>query len=274
MLFEGKSKEYLLVEEVSDVNCFLLKQSISDGLTLIWITEDETILLIDGKEHIFEKNQIVCTTEFHKVNVKKVGKINLIRFNRPFYCILDHDDEVSCKGLLFFGATQLPIITLPAEEIEKYEILWRMLSMEMDSKDNLQLDMLQMMIKRLLILCTRVYKSQENYTKLETISSDVIREYNFLVEEHFRTKHTVSEYADLLFKSPKTLSNLFAKLGEKTPLEYIKERILLEARRLLMYTEKPIKEIAYELGYEDIQSFSRFFKKHEQISPSDFRKNQ
>jgi AraC-like DNA-binding protein len=41
---------------------------------------------------------------------------------------------------------------------------------------------------------------------------------------------------------------------------------------MLRYTDKPIKKIAYELGFEDIQTFSRFFKKMEQISPSDFKK--
>ena len=48
---------------------------------------------------------------------------------------------------------------------------------------------------------------------------------------------------------------------------------MLEARRLLRYTDMQIKVIAYEIGYDDIQAFSRFFKKQEGISPSEFRKN-
>ncbi|MBL4888338.1 MAG: helix-turn-helix transcriptional regulator, partial [Flavobacteriaceae bacterium] len=80
-----------------------------------------------------------------------------------------------------------------------------------------------------------------------------------------------AEYADLLNKSPKTISNIFSKLGTKTPLQYIQERKALEARRLLRYSDLQVQEIAYKIGYEDLQAFSRFFKKHEGISPSKYK---
>ena len=81
----------------------------------------------------------------------------------------------------------------------------------------------------------------------------------------------MAEYADLLNKSPKTLSNLFKKITDKSPLKFIHDRKMLEARRLLAYTEMSVKEIAYELGFDDLQSFSRFFKKLASIAPSDFK---
>jgi hypothetical protein len=62
---------------------------------------------------------------------------------------------------LFFGASQFPKITIPEEE--KFEILWKMFAIEMESKDDLQNDMLLMMLKRLLILCTRIYKEQVDH---------------------------------------------------------------------------------------------------------------
>lgn len=74
-----------------------------------------------------------------------------------------------------------------------------------------------------------------------------------------------------MFKSPKTLSNNFAKF-EKSPLQIIHDRIILEAKRLLIYTEKTAKEIAYEIGFEDASHLSRMFKKHTSFSPSEFKK--
>ena len=243
------------------------------GLTALWFVDGPSNNLnIDSIDYTFQKNEIVFLTEFHKVTVNSIKKANFIRFNRPFYCILDHDNEVGCKGILFFGASQLPIIQIPDNELNKFETLWEMFSIEMDSNDHLQIDMLQMMLKRFLILCTRVYKSAQNYPK-ENTTSDLIREFNFLVEKHFKTKHTVAAYAELLFKSPKTISNTFLKLGSKSPLHFIQDRRMLEARRLLRYSNMQIKEIAYEIGFEDIQTFSRFFKKYESISPSEFKKN-
>ena len=270
MKFIGYTKEYLHLTTVDTQNCNILKETFESSLTILWFESDLNELIIDGKQQTFAKNQIVFLTEFHKVTVKNIESIRFLRFNRQFYCILDHNEELGCKGILFFGASQLPIIHIPDEEIEKFKTLWKMFTIEMQSNDNLQIDMLQMMLKRYLILCTRLYKSKAHYPN-EKSNSNIIREYNFLVEQHFKTKHSVAEYSELLNKSSKTISNIFSKIGSKTPLQYIQERKMLEARRLLRRSNMQIQEIAYEIGYDDIQAFSRFFKKQEGISPSEFK---
>ncbi len=272
MEYKGHTDEYLLLAEITPNNCHLLKEDTPNGQSLLWMMADGSQLNIDGRDYTFQQNEVVCLTEFHRVRVKKVSSLRMVRFNRPFFCVIDHDSEVGCKGVLFFGASQLPVFQVPAEELEKFDILWRMFSIEMQSKDSLQIEVLQMMLKRLLILCTRLYKAQKMAgLAAENGHADIVREFNFLVEQHFKTKHTVAEYADLLHKSPKTISNLFSRLGTKTPLQLIQERKMLEARRMLRYTDLPVKEIAYELGYEDLQTFSRFFKAQEGVSPSEFR---
>lgn len=178
---------------------------------------------------------------------------------------------MGCKGALFFGASSVPVLNPNSGEIEVLEAVWKMAVLEIGSKDNLQLEMLQMMLKRLLILCTRIYKKQNHIDTFEPAKADLIRSFNFLVESHFRTKHTVGDYADLLNKSPKTIANIFSKISTKTPLQFIHERIMLEARRLIVYTDKPIAEVGYELGFADIQTFSRFFKNNQGDSPTDFK---
>ena len=185
MLFNGHTREYLRLEEITAENCYFLKEQIESALTLVWVTEDGSVLNIDNEEHSFNKDQILCLTEFHKVEVKTIKSARMVRFNRPFYCILDHDSEVGCKGILFFGASQLPLLNIPEGEIDKFTNLWQVFNIEMESNDEMQLDMLQMMLKRLLILCTRIYKEQKNYTLFENNNLDLIREYNFLVEKHF-----------------------------------------------------------------------------------------
>jgi len=271
MLFEGKSGEYLKLSVIRSANCTHLQDRIESGLTLVWFQDDSSVFEIDGRRYEFKKDQIITLTEFHGLKMKSTGVIKMIRFNRQFFCILDHDSEVSCKGLLFFGASNLPKITLSEEDVKKIQMLWQIFEMEMKSEDNLQLEMLQMLLKRTLILLTRLYKQQTEFSNTNTEQLALVREFNYLVEKHFKTKHSVGDYADLMFKSPKTLSNLFSKLGAKTPLQYIQERIMLEARRLLVYTDKSVKEISFELGYEDIPTFSRFFKKKQGLSPSDYK---
>jgi AraC-like DNA-binding protein len=273
MIFEGKNKEYLLLEKIEAHNTSILQHYIESSLSLLWITSNGTIITIDGVDYHFSKNQIVCLTEFNTLEVQSISSVSLVKFNRSFYCILHKDSEVGCKGLLFFGASRLPLFTIPEIELEKFELLWKMFRLEMESQDELQIEMLQMMLKRLLILSTRIHKEQNEIINFEKGSLDLIREFNYLVEIHFRAKHFVAQYAEMLNKSPKTLSNLFSKAYNKSPLQFIQDRILLESTRLLLYTDKPIKEIAFELGFEDIQSFSRFFKTKEGISPTHFKIN-
>ena len=269
MKFTGATNELLELTTLES-GASILREPNETSLSVLWFREDNNELIIDGKVHVFKKDQILFLTEFHKVSVTRKGAINFVRFNKPFYCVITHDDEVSCKGILFFGSVQLPVIQIPETDLDHFETLWKMFVLEMKSKDNLQIEMLQMMLKRYIILCTRLYKKQAKHPKAKQ-EVDLIREFNFLVEHHFKSKHTVAEYAELLHKSPKTLSNVFSKFGSKTPLQYIQERKILEARRLLHYSNSPIKEVAYELGFNDIQTFSRFFKKYEGVSPSQFK---
>ena len=91
------------------------------------------------------------------------------------------------------------------------------------------------------------------------------------MEQHFKTEHSVAFYAEKLFRSPKTLSNNFAKLN-RSPLQIIHNRIVLETQRQLVYTDKTAKEIAYDIGFEDASHLSRLFKKHTALSPSDYKK--
>ena len=274
MKYLGRTDEYFEVVDVYEkVNCEMLTNTDKSQLSILWFNADGNRLVIDAVEHTFNSNQIVFLTEFHHVENKKVNGVKLLRFNRPFYCILDHDSEVGCKGILYYGSSNVPIISPSENEIEVLETAWKMLDLEMKSKDELQLEMLQMMLKRILILCTRIYKNQKEFQNEEPAKIDIIRDFNFLVEQHFREKHTVAEYAELLNKSPKTIANLFKKANDKTPLKFIQERRMLEARRILRHTDKPISEIGYEIGFNDVQAFSRFFKKQEGVSPSEFRDN-
>lgn len=273
MIFRGKTNEYLELSSIHCNDCINQTEKLESPLTFLWFEKDSQEITIDNVKHTTKANQIICLTEFHKINIEEVCNAKMLRFNRPFYCVLDHDSEVGCKGILFFGASQLPNFVIPKDQLETFNTIWRMLEIEIADRDELQLDMLQTMLKRFIILCTRVYKADDNYNILDNSKVDIVREFNFLVEQNFRTIHTVAEYAALLNKAPKTLSNLFSKLADKTPLQYIHERKLLEAKRMLGFTDLSIKEIAYDLGFEEIQAFSRFFKKLEGVSPKSFKEN-
>ncbi len=271
MEFFGKSNEYLMVSSLKKTDNDTANKNSDSTLSIIWNQATETTLIIDAVTYAIKPNQLVFLTEFHRVDVSKVDEINIIRFNRNFYCVDNHDSEIGCKGILFFGASQVPIINLDETNRKKIELLWSVFLNELENKDELQGEMLQMLLKRFLILATRIFKDQNKIVYLEETKMDVIRNFSFLVEVHFKSKHTVAQYAELMNKPAKSLTNLFASHIDRTPLQIIQDRIILEAKRILSNSEKSIKETAYELGFEDIQSFSRFFKNKQGVSPKEFR---
>lgn len=271
MQFSGKNDEFFEVTRITHDNSEIIKTSPKNQLSLLWFVSDNNLLKIDEKPISFNNNDFIFLTEFHKIEIQDFKSARLLRFNKSFYCILDHDSEVGCKGILYYGASNTPIIHPSKKDLDVLNTVWKMLCLEMEARDNLQLEMLQMMLKRILILCTRIYKSQANFDHLENKEAEIVREFNFLVEQHFKEKHYVADYAALLNKAPKTLANHFKKIGNKTPSQFIHDRIIIEAKRLISYTEKPISEIGYELGFADIQTFSRFFKKLKGISPTQYR---
>ena len=278
MIYEGKANEYFQIEELDEDSRHSLNAPIGGRKddackVIIWFLETGCELLIDTVSYTFEKDDVIFLTEFHMVEVRKMCGLKLLRFNRPFFCISDYDSEAGCRGVLFFGSNGVPLIHLEDDEAGRFKDIWRLFEDELQSRDNLQLDMLQALVKNMLIIATRIYKMQTNYKAFDQASMDVVRSFNYLVEKHFREKHTVAEYAGLLFKSPKTLSNIFSKLGSKTPSQFIYDRIMTEARRKLRYTDNAVGEIGYHLGFTDVQAFSRFFTNHEGVSPTQFREN-
>ncbi|WP_436517027.1 helix-turn-helix domain-containing protein [Ekhidna sp. To15] len=244
-------------------------------LTIAWNKGPDQQVIVDEEELILKSNHVIIFSLSQSFQFDKPKDIIALQFNRDFYCILDHDHEVSCAGLLFYGKRENPIICLSGEQQRKHELLFQVFLDEFNEQDdNLKTEMLRIILKRLIVKLTRTYKSQENLDAIDETDMDLIRRFNVLVEQHFKEHHQVQDYADLIHKSSKTISNLFSKYSDKSPLQTIHERILMEAKRLLIYTDKTTKEIAYELGFQDIPGFSRFFKKNTTIAPSKYREEQ
>lgn len=244
-------------------------------IDIIWNRGQESVYFkIDNIPITLAPNQITTSTYLQYLSFEdNCGELLVFSFNREFYCIQDHDNEVSCNGVIFFGTQDTPIIKVDAAESEKLELLYHVFIDEFETRDTIQGEMLRMLLKRLIIKLTRLAKQQLITNDLDNAQIDLIRQFNVLVDLHYKTNKQVREYADMLNKSPKTLSNHFSLYNQKTPLQIIHERIVLEARRLLMYTDFSAKEIAFQLGFDDVSAFGKMFKKVTSTSPIDFKKS-
>ncbi|MEQ9232096.1 MAG: helix-turn-helix domain-containing protein [Cyclobacteriaceae bacterium] len=246
----------------------------SNLINIHWNQSEESIpILINHQKLELLPNQITTSTYNQELEFVD-GFPTTFSFNREFYCIIDHDREVSCNGLIFFGTTEPPFITLDTIQRARFSTLMEVFRDEFGTRDNIQGEMLRVLLKRLIIKITRLVKEQNNLKDVPEDQLTVIRKFNVLVEIHFRKLHQVADYADLLFKSPKTISNYFNKHSRQTPLQVIQDRLILETKKMLYYSDKSIKEISQELGFKDPAVLSKIFKKSTGLSPSDFKENQ
>ncbi len=196
-----------------------------------------------------------------------------IFYNRDFYCIQIHDDEVACDGLLFNNINNMPMTAVPEQEAAFIDYLFTQIETEFILKESSQEEMLRTYLKQLLIKSTRLWKKEHLNGALTDNQNDpdAFRQFTQLVEAHYKQKHTVADYADLMLVAPKTLTHKFKRMNLPPPNEVIKNRIILEAKRLLVHTGMTAKEIAYELGYDDPAYFSRLFFIKTGESPSGFK---
>lgn len=271
MKYTGNRKEIIFVNSLMPEKLYMFEDDLKTGLSVIWNTGAEAKFTIDDQKICLKKDCMIFITEFHKVTEFNLETLNVIQFNRDFHCVEKHDEDIGCKGLLFFGSSTVPKIVIPKSSINKFCIMWDMLYMEMEEQDTYSLEMLKSLLTRFLILCTRIYK-KENFSYQNTeIGIGIIREFNFLVEKNYKRLTQVRDYARLLHKTPKSLSNLFKMYIDKSPIQIINERRLIEAKRRLLYTNEQIKNISDELQFTDVQAFSNFFKKNTGESPVKYK---
>lgn len=237
-------------------------------------------LKADVSEYALEGSAMMCFAPYQPFMIRSHSPVCgwAVQFHPDFFCIHKHDREVACNGVLFNTIYEPPYLALDEHDTAKFcGILLQMLA-EMNAPELAQYELLVSHLKIFLIHAARLKVQQLNATK-ETASEIVpdrrepfiLQNLKDAVEQHYHTKHSASDYADLLNISAKALAKITKRYYHKTLTDIIAERIIIEAKRELYLTSKTVKEIAYELGFNDEHYFSRFFKTNADVSPQMYR---
>lgn len=137
---------------------------------------------------------------------------------------------------------------------------------------NYPVEMMSHLVNFLLLKITKIIDNKRACTSGRISRPDeLFRLFRGLLAEHYRHEHTIAFYADRLHVSRPYLSRIIRQVSGKTVNIYIKEALLTEAKRLLVFTDLAIKSIAESLGFADQSSFGKFFKKETGVSPLNFR---
>jgi len=244
--------------------------------SLIWVTEGQGKIKADFADYDFKVNSLFAFSPYQPYMIMADTPIKgiAIYFHPEFFCIFKHHKEVSCNGVLYNNVYQPPFVTVDESSAATFKMLCDQIRTEMQNPALAQYELLVSYLKIFLITASRL-KTQQQPQAAEAVKDNkqpfILQKLKDAIEEHFKTKHSPADYADLLYISPKALAKITKSHFNKTLSSLINERIIIEAKRELYLTDKTVKEIAYELGYEDEYYFSRFFKVNADVSPQLYR---
>lgn len=183
------------------------------------------------------------------------------------------ESDLFVKYDIFHTFDTAPYYIIDDATSAQLEALVQQLEAEKSERNTFgHIDVLRSLLKLFLIKVHR-YGHQETGLHLDELrpSHRLFVMFRRLLEKEFAQKHTVQEYADELNVAVRTLNKCVNECSGRSPLSMINDRIMLEAKRQVRYTNLLIKEIAFNLGYEDPSYFVKFFKRQTGLLPSEFR---
>jgi AraC family transcriptional regulator, transcriptional activator of pobA len=239
-----------------------------DFFEIVWLQNEFPLHSIkDGK--LPEKGDwlyLIPPYRVHQLN--KAGKKGIIlSFKRDF---LDEDDKEFFLDIFKIFNIQGEFSCLPLTDANAAELgkVYPLLEEEYLQQSSSFL-ILKAMLKVFLLKLIRI---KENVFTTQDVNQKRVYEFMMQLEENYQLQRNAEFYADLQGISSKRLNQVLKEKLDKTAMQLIHDRIILEAKRKIIHSDSTLKEIAFDLGFSDRPYFSRFFKKQTGSSPEDFQK--
>lgn len=184
---------------------------------------------------------------------------------------LAHYPRLMSAEFPYFRLNDLNFIRVQADDKTILRDHFSRLQRLFTSQHPYRVPMLGAYLLGLLYECKRLHDQQTATLQQSSPQQALTFRFQQFVNQHYLTRKKVSDYAALLAVSPDYLGQVVRTSTHKTPLNFITERILLEAKKLLRYSDLTVTEIAHYLGYDEPTHFGRFFRRQTGQSPADWR---
>jgi AraC-like DNA-binding protein len=211
----------------------------------------------------------------HKIEFSNDIEGYIFIFTSEFYLINQTNQNRLIEFPFFFTIRQenRPLMLESKQDVQFLETLFKKGIAEIEKREKFSVDLLRSVLDLVLTSCAVLYKPDENLLP-KGKGNIVVKKFLQLVEENYQNNLTVNEYADKLSITPNHLTQTVNQLTGKTSSQIIKAKQVLEIKRLLVYTNLSVTEIAGQLNFPDQSYFTRFFKRETGISPLQYRTKQ
>jgi AraC-like DNA-binding protein len=246
-----------------------------DYYTLLLVDKSVGIHTVDFIDYPFANSEVhfVSPGQVHQVALTKKPKGSVITFTKSF--LIENNIPLSFISNinLFQAFGNTPPLKLDMPTFERLSNIIEEMNTCLSTDLNYGNRAVGALLQLFLIYCNNSSKLDKAQINEDNAGICILRDFKGLVDKKFNEWHKVKDYALEIHISPKHLSQTVKKVTGKVAKEHIQDRLILEAKRLLLYTNLNIKEIAYKVGFEEPLHFSGFFKKKAGVSPSQFRDN-
>lgn len=245
--------------------------------TVLWSQNYSGRHIIDYKEYEMRPNDIffVSPGQVHQVDHSENPKGMVILFSCNFLQNNYISDTFITNLNLFSEIGSTPPIQITHDSaFHLNELLYKIREI-LPKDDPYKFDKIGAYLKLFLIECSPYSHppKAENNDQFLQAGGQLIKNFKTLLDANFKSWHKVGDYAKELNISSDYLNNVVKSSMNKTAKELIQQRLILEAKRMGLHTELTSKEIAFQIGFQEPSHFSRFFKKEENISFTQFRQS-
>lgn len=238
------------------------------------ITKGSGKHFIDFKDYPIHENAIyfLAPGQIHHMHRSLDTDGYDIIFEEHFFCSGITKNEILLQPPFFRNGLIIPYLTLDELNNEYILALFNRVKIEYQNQDAAKWEIIRGILN---ILINRIETiSDKNLHTGDTKYKQafkILNEFRHLVEKNFASEKSISFYAGKLNISPNHLSETIREVTGETPVNSIRRRTMLEAKRILMENKVSIKEASYKLGYETPSYFIKLFKEETGYTPSEFR---
>lgn len=240
---------------------------------IVWVKKGKGVHFIDLEKFDLQGDTVYCITPGQVHLLKQDGPAEgyVLSFTVDFIGMEESSLDLLFNTGLFNTFSRSPVIKVDADVKDEMEDAVRRMLKEYANFFLLRSEILRGYLKIFLIYLTRQFE-KAGQQQAQSRNIELMRKFLFLLEKNYTQKRMVADYAAELVVTPNYLNEVIKKISGFPASHHIQQRIVLEAKRQAAFSNVTMKEIAYNLGFDDTAHFSKFFKNISGMSFTDFKK--